>query len=201
MSNTTRTIVLAALAGATFLVNAMPASAAMRGGGHFGGGHFGGGHAVSGRSVVHGGAIRLATRRPGGPGGPGIGFPGRGHLPPRGPILGWRHHHHFPVYGGPIIPVAVATGAAIATAPVAVTPAPGCAIPTGSFVTITFLPTVTAADITTFLRSYNVTLADGPDKDGVYKLRLADQVLPRTRIAEVVASMRGQAAIVKSVEG
>lgn len=217
MPNTTRSIVLAAIAGATLLANAMPASAFVRGGGlsggaHFGGAHFGGAHfgtghfAGGGRPVVHGGGLHLATGRPGGP---IRGVPGPGHRPPRWPIYGWHPHHHFPIYGGPIIPVAVATGAVatgavIATAP-AVTgvaaPAPACAVPAGSFVTITFLPAVTAAEITTFLQSYNVTLADGPDKDGVYKIRLADQILPPARIAEVIASMRGQATIVKSIEG
>lgn len=188
MSHMSRSILIATVASATILTSAISASA-HRGGG--GGGHpsFGGFH---GRTHA-----ALSIRGPRGPIG---GFPGRGWGHHHPPIWVWHHHHHFPIYGGPVIPVAVGTEAVVATTDATV-PANKCAIPAGSIITVTFLPTVTAADITTFLQSYHVTLSDGPDADGTFKIRLSDQQLPETRINEVITSMRAQTTIVSSVQG
>jgi hypothetical protein len=190
-----RSILVATLAGAAILASALSASAHRGGGG--GGGHpsFGGFH---GRTHA-----ALSIRGPRGPIG---GFPGHGgrdprpHPHPHPPIFIGHHFHHFHYYGGPIVPVAVGTDAVVTPTPVAA-PVAGCAVPLGSVITVAFLPTVTVADVTTFLQSYHVTLEDGPDADGVYKIRLSDQPLPETRINEVITSMRAQTTIVRSVQG
>jgi hypothetical protein len=183
-----RSILIATVASAAILSSALSASAAIH---RSGGRHpnFGGFH---GRTHA-----ALSIRGPRGPIG---GFPVRGGGPRHPPIWVWHHRHHFPIYGGPVIPVAVGTEAVVATTD-ATAPVAGCAVPAGSIITVTFLPTVTAADITTFLQSYHVTLSDGPDADGIYKIRLSDQPLPETRINEVITSMRSQTTIIRSVQG
>ncbi|MGD0634842.1 MAG: hypothetical protein ABSA13_11270 [Beijerinckiaceae bacterium] len=188
MSHMSRSILIATVASAAILSSALSASAAIH---RSGGRHpnFGGFH---GRTHA-----ALSIRGPRGPIG---GFPVRGGGPRHPPIWVWHHRHHFPIYGGPVIPVAVGTEAVVATTD-ATAPVAGCAVPAGSIITVTFLPTVTAADITTFLQSYHVTLSDGPDADGIYKIRLSDQPLPETRINEVITSMRSQTTIIRSVQG
>jgi hypothetical protein len=198
MSHMSRSILIAGLAGAVLLAGAVSASASI----HRGGG--GGGHPSFGgfRGTGH---AALSVR---GSRGPGriipIRGPGHDPRPPHHPpIFVWHHHHHhFPVYGGPVIPTVIGTGTVAAIAPVTATvPTAGCATVAGSMITVTFLPAVTAADITSFLQSYHVTLGDGPDADGVYKIRLSDQPLPEIRVNEVITSMRAQTTIVRSVQG
>jgi hypothetical protein len=85
--------------------------------------------------------------------------------------------------------------------PVAAMASPaGCATD-GSFVFIVFVPTATAADITAFLKSYNVTMADGPNVDGVYRIRLSTAVLPQNKVLKMIDSMRSQTEIVTSIDG
>lgn len=181
-------------------------------GGHKRPGHFGG----------------MGGHHPGGTAGhPGGLGPIFGHVPHPGPIIvthpirPWRpiviHRPTLPppviVERVPVAPVVVArtpvdVTQTVATGPAptamravaqAPAPAPTCAN-NGTFVSIVFTPSVTASDITNFLKTYSVTIADGPDNDGVYRLRLSDGTLPRNDVVRVVDSMRGQTAIVAQVE-
>lgn len=167
----------------------------------------------------------MGGHRPGGMGGhPGGLGPIFGHFPHPGPVVvirPWRpiviHRPTLPppviVERVPVAPVVVATTpvgvtqtVATGPAPTAMravaqspAPAPTCAN-NGTFVSIVFTPNVTASDITNFLKTYSVTIADGPNNDGVYRLRLSDGTLPQNDVVQVVDSMRGQTAIVAQIE-
>ena len=92
------------------------------------------------------------------------------------------------------VPVQAATP--VRTAALAAAPKPSA----GSFVAVAFVPTITAADITTFLKAYNVTLVDGPNANGSYRIRLSTDTLPSDEMQRVIDSMRSQTAMVTSVD-
>lgn len=71
--------------------------------------------------------------------------------------------------------------------------------PTGTVVSVTFLPTATPPEILTFLDNYNLTIADGPSQEGSYRVRLSSIQLPKELVAQFVKSMRAQKKIVKNV--
>ena len=101
----------------------------------------------------------------------------------------------------PIVPVVVGGGTIPSVRPLAasIPVSPACRSD-GSMVSIVFVPTVTAADITAFLKAYNVTMADGPNADGIYRIRLSTGALPQNDVLKVIESMRSQTAIVSSVD-
>jgi hypothetical protein len=85
---------------------------------------------------------------------------------------------------------------AASTAPVAVA-APTCT-PSGTYVSVVFQPDATATNITEFLKTYNVTMGDGPNADGVYRIRLP-QNMPQDQMSQMIDSMRSQTAVVSTV--
>lgn len=66
--------------------------------------------------------------------------------------------------------------------------APGQAGGTGSFVLIRFAPAATAGDVTAFLEAHKASIAGGPS-GGFYRIRVADQVLPRDKLTSIVNGM------------
>jgi hypothetical protein len=66
-------------------------------------------------------------------------------------------------------------------------------------ISIVFQPTATVTDVTSFLASYRAELGQGPDKDGVYRLRLDDGSLTPDQVQQIIDSMRSQTTIVSSV--
>jgi hypothetical protein len=88
----------------------------------------------------------------------------------------------------------------VAANPPASTPAtPPVCTPPATLISIVFQPNATASDITSFLGSYGAQLGDGPDKDGIYRLRLDDTSLTQEQIQQVIESMRAQTTIVYNV--
>lgn len=94
------------------------------------------------------------------------------------------------------------TAAYSATAPATYTPpAPAVCVKNGTYISVVFQPTATAADITAFLKSYNVTMDDGPNNDGVYWVRVPEGSVPSDQYGQMIDSMRGQTNIVSSISG
>lgn len=134
------------------------------------------------------------------------------------PYLSYCHWHPYQpvvVYRPPVVvrtPVAYSGATYVAPTPAYVAPtpaysapvaaaAPAVCEPTGTFVQLTFQPTVTSADITAFLKSYNVTMADGPSNDGVYRIKLSTDQMASDQYGKVVDSMRSQTNIVSAISG
>ena len=144
---------------------------------------------------------------------PGRVPPLRVFLPPRHPwppifIPPYHRGPHVPpsiIVEAPRVVVPASVGIAYSAAPIRVVrtnaSVQASCIADGSFISVVFVPTVTASDITAFLKAYNVTMADGPTADGIYRIRLASNVLPQNEVFKVVDSMRTQTAIVSSVDG
>jgi hypothetical protein len=125
-------------------------------------------------------------------------------LPPlafclRHPYLGFCHGRP-PVVG--LVPPAIKTIAlvsgAAALAPAAYSAAAPICLP-GATISIVFQPTATSADITAFLKSFAVTMADGPNPDGIYRIRLPADVGAAQQ--QMLDAMRAQTNIVASVAG
>ncbi len=187
------------------------------GGSHFSGGHFGGSHFGGSRFGGHPTAVfgrhptRVGGLHPGrGPGHPWPRRPGR-------PIWGnhnWCHHYHCgPRWGGgvyagggdvysggdaPVTPVAPVATPIYSARPAMQAPAT-CAVAGGSTIMVAFVPTATAADITAFLQGFKADIADGPDNDGVYRLKIGDQQMSQADMQNLIASMRSQTAIIRYV--
>ena len=79
----------------------------------------------------------------------------------------------------------VATGA---QSPVAATPEP-------TFVYVAFQQGLSTADMTTFLDAYKVSVDDGPNQGGYYKLRLNDE-MSADQLPQLIESMKSQTAFV-----
>jgi len=85
------------------------------------------------------------------------------------------------------------------------TPAPGPASDTSPpdasspmYVFVIFQANVSDADKDAFMKTYNVSIEDGPNQDGYYKLKLAN-ALPPDNFAQMMASMRSQTTVVSEV--
>ena len=66
----------------------------------------------------------------------------------------------------------------------------------GSYVLVRFAPQASAADITKFLETHGATVVDGPKLGGLYRVRVATNVLSRDELARVVRNLQSQNAIV-----
>ena len=64
-------------------------------------------------------------------------------------------------------------------------------------VLVGFKQDISAADLAAFLQAYKVSIVEGPNADGVYKLRLNDR-LPANLLSQFIDSIRGQTNIVTS---
>jgi hypothetical protein len=69
---------------------------------------------------------------------------------------------------------------------------------TGNLVFVKFSPTATASDISAMLRSFNITIVDGPKPLGVYTLKLSNQKLPNERLEEILQKIRARSDIISS---
>lgn len=66
----------------------------------------------------------------------------------------------------------------------------------GSHVLVKFAPGASAAEITRFLELHRLAIVDGPRADGIYRLRVASNTLPREEVARIAARMRENSAII-----
>jgi hypothetical protein len=66
----------------------------------------------------------------------------------------------------------------------------------GSFVLVKFVPGATSAEITRFLELHRLAIVDGPRAEGVFRVRVATNVLSRDEVARVAARMRENSAVV-----
>ncbi|MGP0061480.1 MAG: hypothetical protein ACLPID_19590 [Beijerinckiaceae bacterium] len=162
------------------------ASAFGRGGGfHFGGNHFAGNHFGGrnwGRSPTRPQPVPIHWPRPH----PWpIGCHGFhcGHGP-----------HRYGIYGG----VEDATVVQVAPPVQAVVSCP-TPVADGSFIMVAFVPTATAAEITSFLQSYKADISDGPDADGIYRVKVSAERLSRADMENLIASIKEQTAVVRYV--
>jgi hypothetical protein len=56
----------------------------------------------------------------------------------------------------------------------------------GSFAMVQFVPQTSAAEISAFLKNNKLAIVDGPNADGLFKVRIAAQALPKQALAEAV---------------
>jgi hypothetical protein len=69
----------------------------------------------------------------------------------------------------------------------------------GSYALISFNPAASTADVTTFLTNNKLTVVDGPRAGGMYRVRVAATALPKDQVADIVAKLQAQGAIVRFV--
>jgi hypothetical protein len=69
--------------------------------------------------------------------------------------------------------------------------------PTPSFVFVEFQPNLASDDITALLRAYQVSIVEGPNASGFYKLQLSSP-LPPDQLHQFLESMRTQTNVVKA---
>jgi hypothetical protein len=60
----------------------------------------------------------------------------------------------------------------------------------GAYVLIRFQPQASAADISQFLETNKLSIADGPSAGGLYRVRVAASKLPKTDLAGIVKTLR-----------
>ncbi len=60
----------------------------------------------------------------------------------------------------------------------------------GSYVLIRFQPQASAADITAFLETNKLSIADGPSAGGLYRVRIAAAKLPKADLGDVVKTLQ-----------
>ena len=70
------------------------------------------------------------------------------------------------------------------------------AAPQGSFAIVRFAPQASAADITKFLEDNKVAIVDGPKPGGLYRVRVANSVLPKDELAKTVSRLQQGKVIV-----
>jgi hypothetical protein len=68
---------------------------------------------------------------------------------------------------------------------------------TGTFVLVSFVPQATTSELTAFLSAHKAAIADGPNTDGYYKIRVAPTKLARDDVAGIVKRMQDADAIVR----
>ena len=60
----------------------------------------------------------------------------------------------------------------------------------GTYALIRFQPQSSAADITAFLETNKLNIADGPSAGGLYRVRIAASKLPKTDLARIVKALQ-----------
>jgi hypothetical protein len=60
----------------------------------------------------------------------------------------------------------------------------------GAYVLVRFQPQVKAADVTDFLQTNKLSIADGPSAGGLYRVRVAATKLPKTDLARIVKTLQ-----------
>lgn len=60
----------------------------------------------------------------------------------------------------------------------------------GSYVMARFAAQSSAGDVTNFLQSNKISVADGPAPGGLYRLRVSDAKLPKDKLADVVKQLQ-----------
>jgi hypothetical protein len=70
------------------------------------------------------------------------------------------------------------------------------ATPQGAFALVRFNPEANAADITKFFAAHKASLVEGPQPGGVYRIRVAPNVLSQSELAKIVAQMAEDKGVV-----
>jgi hypothetical protein len=65
----------------------------------------------------------------------------------------------------------------------------------GSYALIQFKPQANAADITQFLETNKLSIADGPSAGGLYRVRVAAKKLPQTDLARIVTTLQSDKVV------
>ena len=60
----------------------------------------------------------------------------------------------------------------------------------GSYAVIQFKPAASAADITKFLETNKLSIADGPSAGGLYRVRIAAKKLPKADVARTIKTLQ-----------
>ncbi len=76
---------------------------------------------------------------------------------------------------------------------------PAAASAPGTYALMSFNPAASTADVTTFLTANKLTVVDGPRAGGLYRVRLAAAALPKDQVADIVAKLQAQGAVVRFV--
>jgi hypothetical protein len=76
---------------------------------------------------------------------------------------------------------------------------PATASVPGSYAIISFNPAASTADVTNFLAANKLAVVDGPRAGGMYRVRLAATVLPKDQVADIVAKLQAQGAVVRFI--
>lgn len=92
-------------------------------------------------------------------------------------------------------PVVAAANPAITNTEPAPAQAQGPAPGSVDVVAVIFQKNLPASDMATFLQAYQLTIVEGPDAEGIYKLRLHDP-LPADQLQQLIESVKSQTAIV-----
>jgi anti-sigma factor RsiW len=86
------------------------------------------------------------------------------------------------VIGGFVIKDQTAGGYQTASAPPSATD--------GTYAVIQFKPQASAADITKFLETNNLSIADGPSAGGLYRVRIAAKKLPKADVTRTIKTLQ-----------
>jgi hypothetical protein len=70
---------------------------------------------------------------------------------------------------------------------------------TGSYALISFVGTVSAQDVTSFLLAHHAVLVDGPKPGGFYRIKISDERLSGDAMQKKLANFRAQADIVELI--
>jgi len=70
---------------------------------------------------------------------------------------------------------------------------------TGSYALIGFAPQASAADVTKFLEGHKVSIVEGPQGGGLYRIRVSAAALPKAELARIVKQMQDESKIVRFV--
>lgn len=92
-------------------------------------------------------------------------------------------------------PVVATTNPAITNTEPAPAQAQGPAPGSVDVVAVIFQKDLSASDMATFLQAYQLTIVEGPDAEGIYKLRLHDP-LPADQLQQLIESVKSQTAVV-----
>jgi hypothetical protein len=99
------------------------------------------------------------------------------------------------------VPTSPAAGG---TVPATAAPGVGCAPSAGvdaevdQFIFVLFQPNASATNTAIFLKSYDLKVADGPNADGFFKLRLSTSLTP-DQFSQMIDSMKAQTSVVSQV--
>jgi hypothetical protein len=66
----------------------------------------------------------------------------------------------------------------------------------GSYVLVKFVPGASTAEVTRFLELHRLAIVDGPRADGIYRVRVAANALPRDEVTRIAARMRENGAVI-----